>query len=106
MKKVANSGIELNTEERNLLSVAYKNVIGTRRASWRIVSTIEQKEEKEGAANKTGNDEKLAVMRESREKIEKELKDICNDILELLDNNLIKGTSDSNTESIVFYKKM
>ncbi|KAL6945352.1 14-3-3 protein [Hanseniaspora vineae] len=45
MKNVASSGEELSVEERNLLSVAYKNVIGARRASWRIVSSIEQKEE-------------------------------------------------------------
>ena len=45
MKAVASSGQELSVEERNLLSVAYKNVIGARRASWRIVSSIEQKEE-------------------------------------------------------------
>ncbi|KAI3824719.1 hypothetical protein L1987_06190 [Smallanthus sonchifolius] len=34
---------ELTVEERNLLSVAYKDVIGARRASWRIISSIEQK---------------------------------------------------------------
>jgi 14-3-3 protein epsilon len=45
MKNVAQSEQELSVEERNLLSVAYKNVIGARRASWRILSSLEQKEE-------------------------------------------------------------
>lgn len=45
MKKVAGMNVELTVEERNLLSVAYKNVIGARRASWRIISSIEQREE-------------------------------------------------------------
>lgn len=45
MKKVAGMNVELTVEERNLLSVAYKNVIGARRASWRIVSSTEQREE-------------------------------------------------------------
>lgn len=44
MEKVAKSADaeELTVEERNLLSVAYKNVIGARRASWRTVSSIEK----------------------------------------------------------------
>lgn len=50
VKKIAKmvSEQELSVEERNLLSVAYKNVIGARRASWRIVYSIEQKEENKG----------------------------------------------------------
>ena len=50
MRKVAEQvhDKELTVEERNLLSVAYKNVIGARRASWRIISSIEQKEESRG----------------------------------------------------------
>lgn len=43
MKDVAKLDVELSVEERNLLSVGYKNVIGARRASWRIMSSIEQK---------------------------------------------------------------
>ena len=34
---------ELTVDERNLLSVGYKNVIGARRASWRILNSIEDK---------------------------------------------------------------
>lgn len=63
MKKVASMDVELTVEERNLLSVAYKNVIGARRASWRIISSLEQKEE-----NKGGED-KLKMIREYRKAV-------------------------------------
>merc|ERR1712216_300457 len=39
MKAVAQSNQELSVEERNLISVAYKNAVGSRRASWRIISS-------------------------------------------------------------------
>ncbi|KAF7649714.1 hypothetical protein LDENG_00137270 [Lucifuga dentata] len=98
MKKVAGDNVALTVEERNLLSVAYKNVIGARRASWRIISSIEQREENKGG------EEKLKMIREYRQKVEDELKDICNDILEVLDKHLIP--SDAAGESRVFYYKM
>ncbi|ESQ56376.1 hypothetical protein EUTSA_v10026668mg [Eutrema salsugineum] len=52
MEKVsaATDGNELTAEEQNLLYVAYKNV-GARRASWRIISSIEHKEENRGPVN-------------------------------------------------------
>lgn len=98
MKAVASSGQELSVEERNLLSVAYKNVIGARRASWRIVSSIEQKEEQKG------NETQAKLIREYRSKIEAELSNICDDILNVLTNHLIP-TAQSG-ESKVFYYKM
>ncbi|CAO2602099.1 14-3-3 protein epsilon [Lemmus lemmus] len=79
MKKVAGTDVELTVEERNLLSVAYKTVIGTRRASWRLSSSIEQKEE-----NKGGED-KLKMIWECRQMVETEHKLICCDILDVLD---------------------
>lgn len=100
MKEVAKADTELSVEERNLLSVAYKNVIGARRASWRIISSIEQKEEGKNGAS--GNS--VATIKEYRVKIENELAKICEDILEVLDNFLIAKTGPG--ESKVFYYKM
>lgn len=62
----------LLTEERNLLSVAFKNVVGMRRSSWRVLSSLETKE--------TDGDRKRCTV-EYREKVEAELKKICNRVL-------------------------
>jgi len=96
MKAVTETGVELSNEERNLLSVAFKNVVGARRSSWRVISSIEQKTE--------GAERKQQMAKEYREKVEKELRDICNDVLVLLDQYLIAKAS--NAESKVFYLKM
>ncbi|KAI3360634.1 hypothetical protein L3Q82_002499 [Scortum barcoo] len=96
MKAVTEESDQLTNEERNLLSVAYKNVVGARRSSWRVVSSIEQKSE--------SSERKQAMAKEYRETIEKELKEICKDVLGLLDTYLIpKATA---AESKVFYLKM
>lgn len=67
------SSSTLNNEERNLLSVAYKNVVGARRSAWRVVSSIEQKSE--------ANDKKLEMAKKYRTKVEDELKKICEEVL-------------------------
>lgn len=89
---------ELTVEERNLLSVAYKNAVGARRASWRIISSVEQKE-----ANRNHMTNK-ALAADYRQKVENELNKICQEILTLLSDKLLPRTTDS--ESRVFYFKM
>ncbi|CAH1248217.1 14-3-3 protein zeta-like isoform X2 [Branchiostoma lanceolatum] len=86
----------LSNEERNLLSVAYKNVVGARRSSWRVISSIEGKTE--------GSENKLKMAKEYRAKVEAELEEICQDVLELLDKHLIPRAD--SPESKVFYLKM
>jgi len=98
MKDVAKLGVELTVEERNLLSVAYKNVIGARRASWRIISSIEQKEENKG------NETQVQKIKAYRQKVETELSEVCSDILAVLDEHLIPSAEAG--ESKVFYYKM
>lgn len=94
MKEVAKQPQELTVEERNLLSVAYKNVIGSRRASWRVVTSIEQK----------GDADKMSVIKDYKSKIETELSEICNDILGIIEENLIPNST--SEEAKVFYYKM
>ncbi|KAG4969034.1 hypothetical protein JHK87_034685 [Glycine soja] len=98
MKKVAKLDVELSVEERNLFSVGYKNVVGSRRASWRILSSIEQKEESKG------NELHVKRIRDYRNKVELELSNICSDIMIVLDEHLIPSTNIA--ESTVFYYKM
>jgi len=98
MENVGKLPDELSVEERNLLSVAYKNAVGSRRAAWRIITSVEQKEKSKG------NTEQAGYAKEYCGKVETELQKICDTILGLLDGNLIgkAGTG----ESKVFYQKM
>ncbi|CAL5213008.1 unnamed protein product [Lathyrus oleraceus] len=98
MKTVAKLDVELTVEERNLLSVGYKNVIGARRASWRIMSSIEQKEESKG------NENNVKLIKSYCQKVEEELSKICSDILTIIDQHLIP--SSTTGEATVFYYKM
>jgi len=98
VKKMVKQNAELNVEERNLLSVAYKNTIGSKRASWRIVSSIEQKELGKG------NVQNCKIISEYKRRIEGELGGICEDILNLLQSSLIPSAQAA--EGKVFFLKM
>ena len=63
--------------------MAYKNVIGARRASWRVITSIEQR----------GNPEKLPILHDYKAKIEQELVDICNEILSIIEDSLIPNST-------------
>lgn len=95
MKKVTTLDSNLSQEKRNLLSVAFKNVVGARRSAYRVITTIEQKAE---------NEKRKAIAQQFRAKIEEELDLICKEVLTLLDTHLIK--KDCSHEEKVFYLKM
>merc|ERR1712141_319932 len=74
------------------------NAVGSRRAAWRIIMSVQQKE------TTKGNEEQAKFASEYCQKVEAELQKICDTILGLLDKNLIAKASTG--ESKVFYQKM
>ena len=89
---------DLNSDERNLLSIAYKNSLTSRRTALRTVIAYETKEKKKE------NSPFLAYIQEYRKKIEDELTKMCNNVLNTIDSHLLVRAED--TEAKVFYLKM
>ena len=92
-KKIAQMNVAVTIEERNLLSIAYKNRVVQLRNSWRVVSALVEKAE----------EEKKSLLINFKKKIEGELQDVCDDILNLLKDNLIPS-SKVDEAKIFFYK--
>ena len=88
---------KLTKDERNILSAGYKNIISDKRASWRLLNSMEKKEEKK-------NSPQTANIRLVKNNIEKELNEICNEIQLIIDNYLVPNASDSETK--VFFLKL
>ena len=101
MVKAINKFVELDPkltkDERNILSAGYKNIISDKRASWRLLNSMEKKEEKK-------NSPQTANIRLVKNNIEKELNDICNEIQIIIDKYLVPNASDSETK--VFFLKL
>jgi len=89
---------DLNSDERNLLSIAYKNSVTSKRTALRTVMAYELKEKKKESSNF------LPFIQEYRKKIEDELTKTCQNVLNSIDNHLLKKAEDA--EARVFYYKM
>eukprot|EP00927_Polykrikos_kofoidii_P029885 TRINITY_DN2576_c0_g2_i1.p1 TRINITY_DN2576_c0_g2~~TRINITY_DN2576_c0_g2_i1.p1 ORF type:complete len:240 (+),score=51.34 TRINITY_DN2576_c0_g2_i1:136-855(+) len=88
---------QLDFEERNLLAVAYKQAVGSRRAAWRVVCNAEQQE------TAKGNDDMAAIARKYRKKIEGELKNLSTTVLSVLVDHLIPR-ADSPRAKVSYFK--
>ena len=89
---------DLNSDERNLLSIAYKNSVTSRRTSLRTITAYEMKEKKKDSSTF------LPYIQEYKKKIEEELTKMCNNVISVIDNTLSKRAEDN--EAKVFYWKM
>lgn len=90
--------VDLTSDERNLLSIAYKNVVNNKRVSWRILNQHIQKE------SKKENSPYLSDITAFMHEVEEELITVCNEFLGLLGDYLIPGAKDGSQK--VFYWKL
>ena len=94
---------EFNNEERNVLSAAFKNLIGGKRTAFRALSAVAaketSKEEKEGA--KTG---RAKLVNEFKQRIETEISKISTEVAELVDHKLLPAAKKDDEK--LFYIKM
>ena len=101
MVKSINKFVELDPkltkDERNILSSGYKNIISDKRASWRLLNSLEKKEEKK-------NSPQASYIKLVKKNIEKELNDICNEVQMIIDKYLVPNAPDSETK--VFFLKL
>lgn len=101
MVKAINKFVELDPkltkDERNILSAGYKNIISDKRASWRLLNSMEKKEDKK-------NSNQSVYIKEVKSNIEKELTKICEDIQGVIDKYLVPNATDSETK--VFFLKL
>jgi 14-3-3 protein epsilon len=89
---------DLTSDERNLLSIAYKNTISLDRQAIRTLLAYESKESKKSESPY------LDYIKEYKNKVQKELEGLCNKINTTIDQNLLpKAETD---EAKVFYHKM
>ena len=89
---------DLNSDERNLLSIAYKNSISGGRSAVRTIMAYEAKEKKKE------NSTFLPYITEYKKQVEDELTKLCQGVLKTTDEQLLKKAEDD--EAKVFYIKM
>ena len=89
---------DFNSEERNLLSNAYKNLISNQRSSLRIINAYEKKEKKKDKSVF------LPYIIEYKKKVFDELKTNCKRVINFIDEYLLKRAKDN--EAYVFYYRL
>ena len=90
LQRVGEQPSELSVEDRNLRSVAYGSAAGSRRAAWRIIAGVEQKEKSKDMEQQASDARKYAAK-------------VCDSILTLTDENLILSAS-TGEPKVFFYK--
>lgn len=95
-KVLQEKGADVSSDERNLLSVAFKNLISSKRAACRTIQAIEQNPKYSKFADA------LAAYKTS---IEKKLEADCQQIVDMINKHVLSGTP-AQGEAKCFFVKM
>merc|ERR1712028_228607 len=101
MTQIINLGVkasELSVEERNLLSVGYKNMMSVRRTAFRTVQSFAENDPDQVDNNQ-------AYKNTISEEVFDLIKKVSENVVEVYVNGANKATEE-DTEVIVFFKKM
>ncbi|CAK8692614.1 uncharacterized protein LOC143461786 [Clavelina lepadiformis] len=102
MKPVVMSGEKLSREERNLLSLGYKNVVGARGSSWKTLVSLRNK------LNVDENNHENAL-NAYLQHIGNEIIDISKEVIDLIDQHILplySGGEEDDLEAKVYFMKM
>jgi len=94
MKQVVATGPELSMDERNVLSVAYKNKVGMLRSAFRATSV---------ASSKTASREEVEYAEEYKKKAQEEGIRTCEEIITMLEDQLVPNATEA--EAKIFFLK-
>jgi hypothetical protein len=90
-----NKGADLSPDERNLLSVAFKNLISSKRSAWRTISAIEQNPK----YSKFGD-----ALGDYKKKIETALYADCEKIIDIVKSKVLSKSGENEPKA--FFVKM
>merc|ERR1711981_477394 len=92
---LAEKGANVSSDERNLLSVAFKNLISSKRAACRTIQAIEQNPKYAKFSDALGG---------YKSTIEKKLGEDCQLVVDVIENNVLNKSCDG--EAKCFFVKM
>lgn len=90
----------LTPEEKHVFAAAYKNAVGNRRAEIRVLTVVEQKEQRKGNMN----EDYLTAIAGYKKAVETELTGLCHELISLVDDKLLPMSKSHNNE--IYFKKM
>ena len=86
---------DLNKDEKNIFYKSFKNIINSKRSAWRSADYMEEKEK---------NDERITMIKNYKDILEKDIYDVCKNVIALINNFLLTKTI--LDESKIFFLKM